>query len=165
MPGSQIFPLLLFPRPNSSLFPMALVSCLVDVADSLANDCVANILCSLGNTSFNSEGLAGPSHSQFPYTIQVQTLLPPRKRPIEAEANSRHVPHVGTCGVQWLRQPALELETEVHSSSTTYLTILSLSFPTYMPVVMLLTYLIMMVKRTMCSMKFHCMGPNPRSTS
>lgn len=137
----------------------------MDVADSLANDCVANILCSLENTSFNSEGLAGPPHSQFPYTIQVQILLPPRKRPIEAETNSRHVPYVGTCGVWWLRQPALELETEVHSSSTTYLTILSLSFPIYMPVIMMLTYLIVMAKRTMDSMKFHCMGPNPRSTS
>lgn len=45
--------------------PMVVFSCLVDVADSLANnDCVAKTLCSLGDIFIiSSEGLFGPPHS------------------------------------------------------------------------------------------------------
>lgn len=100
--------------------------------------------------------------AQFPYIIQAHTLFPPRKSPMEAEASSRHVPSVGSCGVQWLRPPALESETEVHSSSTTYLTALRLSCPIYKPLIMVP---VVIVKRTMGSVTFCCLDSNPRSTS
>lgn len=92
MPGSGIFPLILFQRLKFSAFlrlavragevgSVVVVPCLVDIADFLADtDYVANTFCSLGDFfMISSEDLAGPPHSPVPLQNSGPDIAPTRQ--------------------------------------------------------------------------------------